>query len=185
LCSDRPPADVLVLGVGNSLLGDDGVGVHMVGQLSCDGLGPEQDVELLEGGTQGLALLGSLAGRTALILLDAVSLGDAPGSVHVRRNEDVLALGYRSSTAHEGNAGELLAAARLLGDLPPNLFLVGVEPASLEGGIGLSEPVRQALPIALAAARRLVEEALHQVRTNGLCPHAGDDPCDRVIEILR
>jgi hydrogenase maturation protease len=175
LYRDNLPASILVLGVGNSLLGDDGVGVHMVNQLSHGDLASVPEVEVVDGGTQGLALLGSLADRATLILLDAVALGDIPGSIHVRRNEDVLALGYRSSTVHEGNAGELLAAARLLGDLPPSLFLVGIEPQSLESGIGLSEPVRQALPAALEAVRRIVEEALLRVRANDAGPRSGDD----------
>ncbi len=172
---DNPTPGILILGVGNSLLGDDGIGVHMVNQLACSGLGTHQGLEFLEGGTQGLALLGSLTGRTTLILLDAVALGDVPGTVPVRRGEDVLALGHRSTTVHEGNAGELLAVARMLDDLPPELFLVGIEPSTLESGIGLSEPVRQALPTALAAVRRIVEEALLQCRAIGERRRAGDD----------
>ncbi len=157
--SEARTAPVLVLGVGNKLLGDDGVGIHLVSQLSRWNHEWYGAVELLEGGTQGLALLGSIAGRTALVLLDAVSLGAAPGTVHIRHDEDVLKLGCHPTTAHESNVRELLTAALLLGELPMRLFLVGIEPAHLGIGIGLSEPVRRAMPAALDAARRAVVTA--------------------------
>ncbi|HYK90946.1 MAG TPA: hydrogenase maturation protease [Acidobacteriota bacterium] len=162
---DRAP--VLVLGVGNILLGDDGAGVHLVKQmprLSADWNGT---VELLEGGTQGLALLGDIAGRSALVLLDAAALGAVPGTVHVRRDGEVLELSHRGCTAHEGNAGELLAVAGLLGELPQCIMMVGIEPLRLETGIGLSEPVQQAIPAALEAARQVVDEALLYLRHSG------------------
>ncbi len=155
---DRAP--VLVLGVGNSLLGDDGAGIHLVTQMSRLSAGWEGEVEFLEGGTRGLALLDDVAGRFALVLLDAVALGADPGTVHVRRDGEVLNLSHRGSTAHEGNAGELLAVAGLLGELPQYIMMVGIEPLLLGTRIGLSEPVRQAVPAALEAARRVVEEAL-------------------------
>ncbi len=157
--SEGRTAPVLVLGVGNKLLGDDGVGIHLVSQLSRWSQDWYGEVELLEGGTQSLALLGPIAGRTALVLLDAVSLGAAPGTVHIRHDEDVLKLRCRSTTAHESNVGELLTTALLLGELPKRIFLVGIEPAHLGIGIGLSEPVRRAIPAALDAACRAVAQA--------------------------
>ncbi len=153
-------APVLVLGVGNILLGDDGAGIDLVNQMPRLSAGWNGAVEFLEGGTQGLALLGDLDGRSALVLLDAAALGAAPGTVHVRRDGEVLELSHRGGTSHEGNAGELLAAAGLLGELPQRIILVGIEPLCLETGIGLSEPVRQAVPAALEAARKEVEEVL-------------------------
>ncbi len=163
-------APVLVLGVGNTLLGDDGAGTHLVTRMSRLCAGWDGEVEFLEGGTRGLALLGDIAGRFALVLLDAAALGAVPGTVHVRRDGEILNLSYRGSTAHEGNAGELLAAAGLLGDLPRHVVLVGIEPLLLETGIGLSEPVRQAIPAALEAARQAVEEALARLGSCGFAP---------------
>ena len=153
-------APVLVLGVGNTLLGDDGVGVHLLEQLSRVADDRDGAVEFIEGGTRGLALLGSIAGRAGLVLLDAVALGSVPGTIYLRRDEDVLALRRRAETAHESNAGELLATAQLLGDLPKHVFLVGIEPARLGSGLGLSEPVRKAIPAALGAARFALSQAL-------------------------
>ena len=170
--SEANVAPVLVLGVGNTLLGDDGVGVHLVNRMSSWAREWHGEVELLEGGTQGLALLGSIAGRGALVLLDAVALGSAPGTVHLRQDLEVLELSYRSTTAHEGNAGELITAALLLGDLPARIRLVGIEPACMNSGTGLSDAVKRAVPAALQAARRAVAEVLSASRKPQACPAA-------------
>jgi len=152
-------APILVLGIGNTLLMDDGVGVRLVEEFRDLGTLPADEVEFLDGGTQGLALLGRLAGRRALVILDAVKLGAAPGTVHCLTLEQALASGSRPATAHEGNAGELLRMAMMLGELPDRVSVIGVEAASLETGLGLSEPVQQALPAALEAARAAITAA--------------------------
>jgi len=155
------PAPVLVLALGNPLLGDDGAGIELLkrlrARLQSDPDPHSESIELLDGGTQGIALLPRLAGRRALLVLDAVALGDEPGCVHHLRDPEACAA-PRSTTAHEGNASELLSAARLLGDLPAEVEVVGIEPANVRTGIGLSEPVRQALEPALERALALVRE---------------------------
>lgn len=151
-------APVLVLAVGNLLLQDDAVGLRLLEELSARDFG--DDVEFVDGGTQGLSLLGRLAHREALVILDAVSLGDAPGTIHILRGEEVDALrARRSSTSHESNAIELLAYARLLGYQPPEVIVVGIEPEIIATGIGLSANTRKALPGALAGASAVIESA--------------------------
>ena len=161
--SNKNRAPILVLGVGDTSLGDQGVGIHLLNYLSM--LSRRGDdwggvVELFDGGTQKLHLLGAIAGRSALIVLDAVSLGCVPGTVYMRRDEDVLNLGFRASAEHDGNAGELLATVMSLGELPGHVFLVGIEPSPSQTAIGLSERVRRAIPAALEAALYAVEESL-------------------------
>ncbi len=153
-------APVLVLGVGNVLVGDEGVGIHLLHRLSRWRREWNGAVELLEGGTQSTSRLGPLACRAALVLLDAVSLGAVPGTVYMRRDEDALDLRYRASSSHTGDAGELLAKASLEGDLPERIFLVGIEPSRRARGGALSEPVLRAIPAAVEAARHAVTEAL-------------------------
>jgi len=153
--------DLLVLGLGNPLLGDDGAGLVLLSELQRACGEPGARVEFLDGGTQGLMLLDRVAGRRALLILDAVSLGAAAGAVHVLRDKEALGLdSHHARTVHEGNAAELLAAALLLGECPEQVFVVGIEPANLRSGIGLSEPVAAALPSALAAAREIISEVL-------------------------
>jgi len=152
------PPPILVLGVGNVLLEDDGVGPALLGLLSSLH-GADERVEFVDGGTQGLALLGYLSGRQAVLILDAVALGAEPGSVHVRHDLEVLNLKSRhATTAHEGNAGELLRVATLLGDLPDRMILVGVEPKTIRTGLGLSQDVQASLPVALQEAQSRLEQ---------------------------
>ena len=158
--SKKRKAPILVLGIGNTLLGDDGAGVDLVGRLARWSRNWHGAVEYLAGGIQGAALIAAVAGRYALVILDAIALGAAPGTVHLLQGADVLALSQHSTSALQANAGELLAAALLLGKLPERIFMVGIEPACLTSGHGLSQPVRRAIPAALGVARNAIVEAL-------------------------
>ena len=143
-------APILVLGLGNQLLSDDGVGPVLLEELAASAIPWPSDVEFLDGGTQGLALLGHLSGRQALIIVDALHTGAPPGTVHRLTLNELRELSAgRAHSAHEGNAGELLAAAQLIGELPDRLFVVGIEPERIVTGVGLSDAVQQALPPAL------------------------------------
>jgi hydrogenase maturation protease len=160
---DPAVAPILVLGVGNVLLGDDGVGARLVrevGKLYAD----VKAVECVDGGTQGLALLGYLAGREAFVILDAFSAGNPPGEVAVLEGAALLGCAPpRSTTAHEGNAAELLATAQLLGELPKRVYLVGIEPECVQTELGLSESVAKALPVAFTLACEIVERELAKI----------------------
>ena len=155
-------APILVLGLGNLLLGDDAAGLHLEAALSAE-RGASARVEFVDGGTQGLALLHYLSNRRAVLVLDAVGLGAEPGSVHVLRGPAIDGLRVRrATTAHEGNALELLSTARLLGDVAEEIVVVGVEPAHIATGIGLSSQVEAALPAALGRARAVLESMLRR-----------------------
>lgn len=152
----RPVAPILVLGIGNPLLADDGVGLELLGLLRDD-FGNDPRVELVDGGTQGMMLVGLLENRSALLLLDAVQGGAPPGHVHRVHDtsQEVIPRGFG---AHGGNASELLAAARLLGVLPERVALIGIEPSDICTRVGLSSNVADALPPAAAHARRQLSE---------------------------
>jgi hydrogenase maturation protease len=147
-------APLLVLGVGNALLTDDAAGLVMLEELARDA-GNDDAVEYVDGGTQGLALMGWLSGRKALVLLDAVSLGSAPGTLHVLRFPFVHPM-PRATTAHEGSGAELLRFAALLGELPEQAWIIGIEAGSVRTGIGLSAAVTAAIPRAVTAVRGLI-----------------------------
>lgn len=150
----RSACPTLVLGLGNRLLRDDGLGLRMLEELQGDGR--FGDCEFVDGGTQGIALLGYFENRASAVILDAVALGAAPGTVHVLRGPDFQAV--HRSTAHEGGALEVLALAKLLGQAPDEVVIVGVEPEEVRTGIGLSDRVEAALPEAVAKAREILEE---------------------------
>lgn len=148
-------APFLVLGLGNALLSDDGVGPALIEQLLQAADEWKDQTEFLDGGTQGLALLGHLSGRKAIVVLDALAMGAPPGTTRVLGVSEVFQMrSPRAGTAHEGNAGELLAVAKMLDEIPERVFVVGVEPESLEPGHGLSPRVQRALPL---AANRVIE----------------------------
>ncbi len=156
--SESTAGQLLVLGLGNVLLQDDGFGIVLLRLLEQD-YAEDERVECVDGGTQGLALLGRLSGRDALLILDAYQLGEAAGTLRV--SLDPLSVQARRGLgAHEGNASELLAAAALTGVLPEKVRLIGVEPAELSTGIGLSAPVQSCLAEAQALACEHVDALL-------------------------
>ena len=155
--TDGSPAPVLVLALGNLLLEDDGIGIELL--RGVEAAGDDARVEFVDGGTQGIALGAALAGREAVLLLDAVRLGAAPGTVHHLR-EPLRCAPPRGDSAHGANAGELLATAALLGDLPARVEVLGIEPASTRTGIGLSPQVAAAVPTAVRAATEILAAML-------------------------
>jgi len=151
---------IAVIGVGNVLLGDDGVGVRVVESLgrtarSHPGALP-RGCRLLDGGTLGIDLLRDVEDATALVLVDAVDLGHAPGTVSVMRGDRLTTTGGSRARSRQGGVGELLAIARLLAILPREVVLVGVQAGEINVGTGLSRGVTAALPAAVEAVRREV-----------------------------
>lgn len=136
--------NILILGVGNLLMQDEGVGVRAIEELEKRFRIPPA-VELLDGGTAGLELLNQLAGRDALIIVDAVHSGKPPGTLVRFEGEQVPAVFRRKISPHQLGISDLLAAARLMDLLPPRLVLFGVQPGMLGTGLELSAPVAQVL----------------------------------------
>ncbi|MBF0181637.1 MAG: HyaD/HybD family hydrogenase maturation endopeptidase [Magnetococcales bacterium] len=142
---------VLILGVGNVLLGDEGAGVHLLTLLGNHPDLPEE-VTCLDGGVLGFELASVIAGLPALILLDAVQLGEEPGTVRVLDRAGMdhwLTGGCRS--AHEVGLADLLDSLKIDDILPPCRALVAIQPASLDWGTSLTPPVANALPMAADA----------------------------------
>lgn len=162
-----PTASILVLGLGNILLGDDGFGPRLL-ELLAERFTSETGIEFVDGGTQGLALLGVLANRRALVVLDALSTGKRAGTISVLPWKALAEGGYwRAGSAHEGNAYELLAGAAMLGDLPEQVYVIGVEPAVLNTGIGLSPNVHTSLQAAVEKAEDILGGLCVEVGQNG------------------
>jgi hydrogenase maturation protease len=160
--SKHPMAPILVLGLGNILLHDDGLGPNLLGELGKH-YQHNENLEFMDGGTQGLALLGRIEARRALVILDAVATGHEPGSVCVLEGQEVIRFAMnRASSAHEGNAGELLATAAFLGELPDKCYIIGVEPKDLDTGMGLSRDVHKSLKAALKKAQHVLDGLLEE-----------------------
>ena len=151
-----PAGPAVVIGVGNVLLRDDGIGVRAVEAMRAavdrDPASLPPGTRLVDGGTLGMGLLDEVRGARSLLLLDAVDLNQPAGTVTVLRGGDVWAACPRPGPGSPGGVAELLATARLMGWLPTPVALVGVQVGDTSGGVGLSGPVAAALPSAVAAA---------------------------------
>jgi hydrogenase maturation protease len=134
---------ILILGVGNLLLKDEGVGVHFVQQLQGRSL--PSDVEVMDGGTRGLDLLMLIEGRKLVVIIDCARMGETPGTVRVFAPKDIVPEKSRGFSVHGLNLANMLELGERLGMLP-EIYIVGVEPESIAIEIGLSDAVRGALP---------------------------------------
>ena len=133
-----------MLGLGNVVLTDDGLGVHAVRRLRArHALGP--GVEVVEGGTAGLLLLPWLADSRRAIVVDAIDRGARPGSLH-RLDGAAWASAFDARMSpHDAGLADLLGAAQIGGVLPEELVLLGLQPARLGWGTELSPPLAAAL----------------------------------------
>lgn len=139
-------APALVLGIGNLLLGDEGVGIRVVENLLARYRLPPE-VEAIDGGTMGLELLPYLAGRRLLILLDAVRTGAAPGTVVQRELDDPAAFFREKISPHQIGIAEVLSVAMLTNELPGRILLIGVVPKEMATGLDLSPEIAARLPV--------------------------------------
>ena len=149
----------IVLGVGNTLLSDEGVGVHVVERLRRD-FAHWPNVEFLDGGTLSFTLAVPLAEAARLVIVDAAELNSPPGTVALFEGEaldDYLNHGKRRSV-HEVSLLDLLAIARLTDSLPARRALVGIQPQRVDWGERPCPAVAAAIPQACEMIIRLLNQ---------------------------
>ena len=135
---------IMVMGVGNVLLSDEGLGVQFVDLLSQEEL--PDNVELLEGGTAGLELVHLINEVDYLIIIDAVNAKDEPGAIFRFEPEDIRVMPSQFEVSfHQVGILEVLAMANILGTAPKTLIF-GVQPKSLEMGMELSPEIQEVYP---------------------------------------
>ncbi len=162
-CSAQPAVPAarlaaLVLGIGNTLLGDEAVGARVIEGLSERRLLP--GTHLLDAGTLSFPLLGLIEAADALIVIDAAHLAAAAGTVRSFQGEAMdqfLATTDRRRTVHEVGLLDLLAIARLRDALPERRALVCIQPACVSWSLSLSPAVEAAVPAAADEVTRLLE----------------------------
>lgn len=148
----------LILGIGNNLLSDEGVGIHVIRYLETHH-SDATDVTYLDGGTLSFTLAGPIAEHDSLIVVDAARLGQPPGSIRTFEGDEMdrYLTGNRASV-HEVGLMDLFDISRLAGTFPRHRALIGVEPKSLDWGESPSPEVAPAIPVvadmALELARR-------------------------------
>jgi hydrogenase maturation protease len=159
------------MGVGNVLLSDEGVGVRIVEELERRYRFPEE-VEILDGGTSGIELLRFFDDRDHLIIVDAVSADHPPGTVMRIEGADVPATFETRITPHQLGLSDLLATAKLTDQMPAYLVLFGVEPKSLETGLGFTPEVEGAVEkvvVHVAEELRRLGYNLEECASPGVC----------------
>ncbi|PKO35273.1 MAG: hydrogenase 2 maturation endopeptidase [Betaproteobacteria bacterium HGW-Betaproteobacteria-7] len=149
-----------VLGIGNILLSDEGVGVRVVEALASRASWPD-DIELIDGGTCGMEMLDQLEELDLLVVVDCVRGGRPPGTPVVLRGEAVPVFFRTKLSPHQIGLADVLASLELTGRAPRETVIVGIEPESLALGMELTPAVGARLP-------ELVDLTLGELERRGL-----------------
>jgi hydrogenase maturation protease len=150
---------VLVLGIGNTLLADEGVGVHVIESLRRTPLSALDDVDLVDGGTLSFTLAGPIQDADALIVVDAAQLKSPPGTIRIMLGDEMdhFLMSNRKSTVHEVGLTDLRAIAMLTGHWPEWRAMVAIQPQKLDWGEYPTDEVAAAIPVACGHIESLIE----------------------------
>ena len=157
---ERPAFKTLVLGVGNKLMSDEGIGVHVIERLA-ETYELDEEVQVLDGGTLGLDLLYYLEGIDNLLLVDAAETGKEPGTIVRLVDDEVPAFMSIKISPHQLGVPDMLAAAKLKDLYPKRLILWGIQPELITIGLDLS-------PTLAAKVEPLVEHLVDELRAWGM-----------------
>lgn len=130
---------IALIGIGNILLRDEGVGVHVVYAIKKRyTFSPE--VEIIDGGTMGLDLLPLIEGKDRILIVDAVDFGKDPGYIDILEKESIPSTLNSKLSVHHINLSDVLFALKLM-NISPDICLIGIQPKSIDIGLDLTEEV--------------------------------------------
>jgi len=155
--------DVVVLGLGNLLMQDEGVGIHAL-RLLQETTSFEPEIELVDGGTTGLELLDFFEEGRKVLMIDAMTFDAEPGTIGKVVGDDILAKLNTKMSLHHLGLSDVLGLVKLLDREPSELVLIGVQPGSMELEMGLSETLQAVLP-------KVVEHCRDQLQRWGVTTH--------------
>jgi hydrogenase maturation protease len=161
----------LVLGIGNVLLQDEGIGIHALNEIRRR-FEVGNEVELLDGGTAGIELLRYLDDREHVIVIDAIAAGHPPGTVFRVEGEDVPRTFHQRVSPHQIGLSDVLATALITDTLPAKIVMFGVEPHTMKTGLALT-------PVVEAGLDKLVETVVAELRTLGHMVRERENPPPR------
>ena len=146
----------LILGIGNILMTDEGVGAEVVRRLAAS-TAPDESIVFMDGGTLSFTLAGPIGDCQRLIVVDAAALDEAPGAIRLFEGAAMdRQLRANARSVHEVSLSDLMDMARLSDSLPNHRALIGIEPAVIDWGERLTPAVESAVPRAM----RLIEDLL-------------------------
>ncbi len=152
-------SELLILGVGNLLLTDEGIGVHAVNFLLKNYAIPNE-IEVVDGGTAGMELLTAIAQANQVIILDAIKTGKPAGTIIHLEDDEVPTFFRTKLSPHQIGLSDILAAVKLTGEQPDKVTILGIEPYSIELSMELSD-------IVAAQMNKFIELIVQQVNKSG------------------
>lgn len=166
-----PVIHTLVLGLGNPLMGDDGIGLAALAGLKAEyELPPE--VRLVDGGTWGMNLLPMIEAAERVLLLDAIDTAQPAGTLTVLERDELPRYFSHKISPHQVDLREVLALAEWRHTLPAQIVALGIQPERVEMGEGLSSPVEWSLESLVALAASRLEGFGHRCRRRTVGTHA-------------
>lgn len=152
---------VLVMGIGNTLLRDDGIGIHVTEYFKSN-VESSPDILVLDGGTIGLSLLPELEDADTVIIVDAAEIGERPGAMRIFHDEEIdRQLSGKRRSVHEVALYDLFSAAAIRGRSPKHRTLIAIQPASTEWGLEPTPEVKASIPLACDAITKLTGSRQH------------------------
>lgn len=146
-----------VLGLGNILLRDEGVGVRVVDTIR-ERYSFSPEVEIIDGGTLGLDLLPLIEGKEKVLIIDAVDFGKEPGYTSILEGDQIPSVLAAKLSVHSIGLSDVLFAAKLLEITPPRLRLLGIQPQSLEVGLDMTDCINDKIDSLVDLAIRTLQE---------------------------
>ena len=153
---------ILVVGVGNSIMMDDGIGVHVVRELEKKNL-PES-VEVFDGGTLGIDLMPFIEGREKLIFIDSVKGGNAAGTLYKFHPDDLNYESAPKTSVHQIGLIESLQIISLIGKTPGRIIIFGVEPHTIDWGEELTPALNSVMPKLLKHVLDEIENSVEEIK---------------------
>ena len=148
---------IIVLGVGNELLSDEGIGIHVVKEIQQKNIFPSE-VEVMEGGTDGFGLINIITDTDRLIVIDSIKGGSMPGTIYKFDIEDAPSTpDIFKTSVHQIGILEVINLSSLIGKTPKTT-VIGIEPRSVSTGMELSEDVREKIPRVIELVKEEVEK---------------------------
>lgn len=158
MASEKNVNRILVMGVGNTLMQDDGIGIYVTESLNSS---PDShpSLEIIDGGTIGLALLPAIEDADAVIVVDASELSATPGTLRIFHDREIdEQLSGKRRTVHEVALLDLFSAAAIRGRMPPYRALVAIQPGCTDWGTDCTPEVSAAMTTACTAINQLADE---------------------------
>jgi len=152
-------AEIAVMGIGNILMQDEGIGVHIIRELEKYDFNPH--ISLIDGGNMGMDLLPFFDEYNRMIIVDAVDFEKEPGFIDTIENDDILTLFTTKMSLHHLGLKDVLSYAKLLDQTPEDLCLIGIQPEKVEMEIQLSKTIQSRF-------NKLVNLSLLKLKTWGV-----------------